>query len=656
MNTHSAEELARALNGKKSGREWKACCPAHDDQDPSLSIADGDGGRVLVTCRSGCTQDAVIEALRKRGFWPSSNGSGGPHAAPSMPPTKPRAAGKGWRSLDAAAEALRVKESGRKAIVHRYPGGTCATVRIDGDQGKTFRPYHLDGDRWKMGDPPGLWPLYGLETLTPGDGLHSLVYVVEGEKCAAALHSLKLPAVTSSHGSKAPDKTDWKPLAGRNVCILPDDDDAGRGYAAKVAEILTALECTVRTLPLYPEGKTALDIADWIDERDAKEPEAIAAELNKLAEGAAAAEAEEAIEAADWIERDPPEGDPILADLFEAGDKVPIIGSSKTRKTFFALQLALSIASGRPSFLPYRIPKPRRVLFVQMEVKATHFHRRVNAMARALGIESSALRGQDRGLRVLNMRGKPVNLLTIAERAKKWGAGVVILDPVYKLLEGDENLAKDVKPFLAMLDRMTEISGAAVLYVHHNAKGTAGDRDTRDRGAGSGTIARDFDASIYLTEHKDGDPLLVIETLLRNYPPQGAKVIEWHEGRFVEREGIEATVKTSRNRDASGRTKPMPRDEEILALFDKGPMRPPALLAELMALGLGKHAAEMARERLTNRGVLAMYDVPTFPRQRFYGTPEQVEAKRNEIERPALPGIDLPAESSPKKRRNRGAK
>jgi hypothetical protein len=49
-----------------------ARCPAHDDHTPSLSIRDGDGGKVLVRCHAGCNQQAVITAVRARGLWPES--------------------------------------------------------------------------------------------------------------------------------------------------------------------------------------------------------------------------------------------------------------------------------------------------------------------------------------------------------------------------------------------------------------------------------------------------------------------------------------------------------------------------------------------------------------------------------------------------------
>jgi len=69
----TAGEIARALGGRRSGAGWMARCPAHGDRTPSLALRDGSDGRVLVFCHAGCSQDAVIDALRRRGLWPTDH-------------------------------------------------------------------------------------------------------------------------------------------------------------------------------------------------------------------------------------------------------------------------------------------------------------------------------------------------------------------------------------------------------------------------------------------------------------------------------------------------------------------------------------------------------------------------------------------------------
>jgi putative DNA primase/helicase len=67
-NDEDAERLAAALEGRRVGNYWVARCPAHDDHHPSLNIRAKDG-KVLVKCWAGCSQAAVIEALKERELW-----------------------------------------------------------------------------------------------------------------------------------------------------------------------------------------------------------------------------------------------------------------------------------------------------------------------------------------------------------------------------------------------------------------------------------------------------------------------------------------------------------------------------------------------------------------------------------------------------------
>jgi putative DNA primase/helicase len=192
-----------------------------------------------------------------------------------------------------AAEAL-------DAVGHRIEGSTRSMVwtywttadvefakvaRFDlANGGKEFRPIHRITNGWKIGDPPGPWPLYRLREL-PDFGT---VWITEGEKAADAACVLGLPAVTSSHGSSSAGKTDWTPLAGRDVVLLPDNDAAGEKYAGAVAAILAAIDPPARVkillLPGLPDGG---DIVEFIAGRDSQESSDIAALITSLADATA---------------------------------------------------------------------------------------------------------------------------------------------------------------------------------------------------------------------------------------------------------------------------------------------------------------------------------------------------------------------------------
>jgi putative DNA primase/helicase len=77
----SSESIVKTLGGRKVGSGFIACCPAHDDRTPSLSIKITTEGKLLVHCHAGCGQQQVIEALKKRRLWeeqwPRSVGLGG---------------------------------------------------------------------------------------------------------------------------------------------------------------------------------------------------------------------------------------------------------------------------------------------------------------------------------------------------------------------------------------------------------------------------------------------------------------------------------------------------------------------------------------------------------------------------------------------------
>jgi len=132
--------------------------------------------------------------------------------------------------------------------------------RSDGQ--KDIRPVSRHPDGWSNSGMPEPRPLYGLPDLAAAE----TIYVVEGEKAAEAARSIGLIATTSAHGSQSPGKTDWAPLAGKTVVILPDNDAAGKAYAEAVATLLGDLKpppmVKVVELPGLPAKG---DIADWIE-------------------------------------------------------------------------------------------------------------------------------------------------------------------------------------------------------------------------------------------------------------------------------------------------------------------------------------------------------------------------------------------------------
>jgi putative DNA primase/helicase len=118
-----------------------------------------------------------------------------------------------------------------RSYVYKDAAGTevMAMIRLDfKDEKKKCLYFHPHGGGWTKGDPDGRLPLYGLDRLARSTGG---VIIVEGEGKASLLWGLGFCATASSHGGLSARKSDWSPLAGRSVAILPDHNDVGYRYA-----------------------------------------------------------------------------------------------------------------------------------------------------------------------------------------------------------------------------------------------------------------------------------------------------------------------------------------------------------------------------------------------------------------------------------------
>ena len=215
----------------------------------------------------------------------------------------------------------------------------------------------------------------------------------------------------------------------------------------------------------------------------------------------------------------PPELSPELIEgILREGCKMIITGDSKAGKTCLSQNLAVCIAEGRPWL--GRFPcQQGKVLYINLEVEEASLFHRFKAMYHAMGIKISKKGGEN--IIPWNLRGHAAPIAQLApkiiRRCRNTGPyKAIIIDPLYKVQQGDENSAEAISSFCNFMDKIAHDTGAAVIYDHHHPKGTSGERKVIDRGAGSGVFSRDADALVDISNLDPGnDAADVVKSLVK---------------------------------------------------------------------------------------------------------------------------------------------
>jgi hypothetical protein len=361
---------------------------------------------------------------------------------------------------------------------------------------KDFRQRHPDGRSGYVWNIKGVRPVpYRLPDLLEAVALGKPVYVVEGEKDVDRLAKLGVPATCNAGGAGK-----WRDefasfFAGADVIILPDNDDAGRDHAEKVAKSLASVAVRVRVAEL-PDLPRKGDVSDWLD-------------------GGGTVEA-----LLDIVERTPPwrpkaatrlpairYGDEdtapplqwLVKGLLVEGGLSTIYGPPGTSKTFVALDLALHIAHGMEWF--GRRTVEGGVLYVSGEgasgmllrMKAWRQEKGDGTRAPFVLVPSS-----------VNLYDEEGEADVLIDDVKAHGAALgvpirlIVLDTLSRMIgSGDEDKARDINMVVQRAEQVQRETGAHVLIVHHSGK-------DRDRGMrGSNALLGAVDASIEVSRHEE---------------------------------------------------------------------------------------------------------------------------------------------------------
>lgn len=196
----------------------------------------------------------------------------------------------------------------------------------------------------------------------------------------------------------------------------------------------------------------------------------------------------------------------LIQGVLRQGHKLLMAGPSKAGKSFALIEMCIAIAEGL-KWLAWQCAQGR-VLYVNLELDRASCLHRFKDVYNALGIEPNNLNNID----IWNLRGKTVPMDKLApkliRRALKKNYAAVIIDPIYKVLTGDENSADQMAHFTNQFDKVATELGASVIYCHHHSKGSQSGKRSMDRASGSGVFARDPDALIDLVELELTDEMM----------------------------------------------------------------------------------------------------------------------------------------------------
>ncbi len=239
MIGHSLQSVAAALGGIVSGNQVLAPGPNHSDKDRSLSVKIDSGAPDGFIVNSFAEDDPRIckDYVRSKLGMPAWH---------PRPKASQIANTRAPDSKSGAAEYIYKKADGTPYLRVVRPG---------------FYQSHWNGTAWVSGAPKGPKIPYRLPEILSAE--HDDVFIVEGEKDADTLADLGFVATTNSCGAGkwTPDLNQY--LAGKNVYILPDNDEPGAAHARQVAAHLIGIAREIRIVNL-PDLPAKEDVTYWM--------------------------------------------------------------------------------------------------------------------------------------------------------------------------------------------------------------------------------------------------------------------------------------------------------------------------------------------------------------------------------------------------------
>lgn len=476
-----AEKIAIALKARKSGSGWTACCPAHDDRNPSLSINDDGNGKPLLYCQSGCSQDEVISALKALDLWELGEGLSKPPLVVSKAvekQEKERLEGyldtatqaskeyKNYSSDCSQSQYLKRKKVDVFGIKH---DGNKLVVSAQDVDGKIWTYQTIEDDGKKLfkfgGRKKGCFHVIGDIVAS------ERIFVSEGYATAASVYMATeittIVAFDSGNIEPVIDALKLKyPKLG--ITIVADDDRWKEKNAGKAAAEGVAKKHDIEyVLPKFSNESARRKPTDFNDLHMLEGLDEVARQLvgkkPKL----------KVVNIAEFLAIEIPPREMLLSPILPSQGLAMLYAQRGVGKTYVSLSIAVAIASGKPLFEgKWQCDKASKVLFIDGEMPANVLQERLAKLIanhgefdrNNLNILTSDF--QEFGIPDLSQKeGQEIVEEFIDDDTK-----VIILDNLSTLCrsgkENDEDSWKQIQEWILSLRR----KGKSVLLVHHANK------------------------------------------------------------------------------------------------------------------------------------------------------------------------------------------
>lgn len=218
----------------------------------------------------------------------------------------------------------------------------------------------------------------------------------------------------------------------------------------------------------------------------------------------------------------------IIEGLLRRGEVGNVIASTKAGKSWFGVQLLMSVATGR-EWLGMRVARGK-VLLIDNELHEETIENRLSSVRERMNIQEDTTR---EAFDYLACRGDWVSLKQLVEDLpKKYPPGtlnLIVIDAKYRLFGNglEENSNDDQTTFHNMIDKLAKEMNCAILLVHHATKGDQSGKSVTDIGSGGGSQSRAVDLHMTIRPHKQPG-LAVLEAAVRSFAPVEPVTLRWN--------------------------------------------------------------------------------------------------------------------------------